>query len=138
MTFSVEVRGIPKAQGRARAFAFKRGDQTRVRMYAPETSRDWKRTVTAQVLERYGHEREPLAGPITLDLAFGLLRPKSLPKRVLHHVKKPDVDNLAKAVKDAMKGIVYRDDSQVVSLHVAKGYSATPGVRIQAMTVEEP
>lgn len=35
---------------------------------------------------------------------------------------KPDIDNLAKCVLDALNGIAYRDDNQVVRLEVSKFY----------------
>ena len=38
--------------------------------------------------------------------------------------KKPDVDNILKAFLDAMNGIVYLDDCQVVDLHVKKVYGS--------------
>lgn len=41
-------------------------------------------------------------------------------------VTKPDVDKLARAVLDALTGHAFRDDSQVVDLHVVKAYSDTP------------
>ena len=48
-----------------------------------------------------------------IDLAkLGYLRP----------TKKPDCDNVAKSILDALNGIVYHDDSQVVSLVVEKVY----------------
>ena len=65
-----------------------------------------------------------------MQLYFHLPRPKSLPKRVVHHVKKPDADNLAKAIKDAMRGVVYKDDSQIVELIVRKQYGDPPRVVI--------
>lgn len=54
----------------------------------------------------------------------GLIRP----------VKRPDLDNIAKAVLDALNGLAYQDDSQIVRLVVEKYYSAIPGAEI---TIEE-
>ena len=45
--------------------------------------------------------------------------------------KKPDTDNIAKAVLDALNGIAYYDDSQVVTLTVDKLYSDTPRVEVE-------
>ncbi len=42
--------------------------------------------------------------------------------------KKPDCDNIAKIILDALNGLAYHDDSQVVSLQVDKFYSETPRV----------
>jgi Holliday junction resolvase RusA-like endonuclease len=79
----------------------------------------------------------PWEGPLSLRLAFYFPRPTShfgtgknadrlkasAPK---HHTKRPDADNLAKLVKDAMNGVFYLDDAQVVRLRVKKEYSRTP------------
>lgn len=126
---SVRVYGDPVAQGRPRARAFQVAGKTRVSVYDPNTSRDWKRTVQSQVIAaRIG---PPSENPLRVHLRFFLRRPKSLAKRVRQHIKRPDCDNLAKAVKDAMKGITYLDDSQVVVLLVTKEYGPEPGVDIQ-------
>jgi Holliday junction resolvase RusA-like endonuclease len=65
-----------------------------------------------------------------MSLVFLFPRPKSLPRRVRHHTTRPDADNCAKAVKDALRGVVYRDDSQIVELFVSKGYDMAPGAII--------
>lgn len=106
-----------------------------VRAYDPATSRDWKRTIQAQVLP--ARPNGLLAGPLPLTLAFELPRPKSLPKKVRHHTKRPDVDNLVKAVKDALRGIVYADDAQIVRLEARKGYGDAPGVLIELAVLED-
>ena len=38
--------------------------------------------------------------------------------------KKPDADNIAKVVCDALNGVAYKDDTQIVSLHIKKSYTA--------------
>jgi Holliday junction resolvase RusA-like endonuclease len=93
-------------------------------MYDPETSRDWKRTVLDRVASWVNENNfAPFEAELRMQLIFRLPRPKSLPKKVVFHTLRPDADNLAKAVKDAMKGIVYRDDSQVVFLAIEKKYA---------------
>lgn len=42
--------------------------------------------------------------------------------------KKPDTDNIAKAVCDALNGVAYHDDAQVCILHVKKIYSTEPSI----------
>jgi len=135
MTFSCRVLGYPVAQGRPRAFKTPAGF---VRVYDPENSRDWKRTVQSQVIAEWPRGTPPFDCAVTLELVFHLPRPKSLPKKVVHHTKRPDLDNLAKAVKDALRSIVYRDDSLVVELHVRKVFGERPGVEIRIAAVEEP
>lgn len=69
----------------------------------------------------------PYTGPVLLDLAFVMPRPKSAPKtRTVAAVKRPDLDKLARACFDAISNVCYRDDSQVVGLKASKRI-ALPG-----------
>ena len=126
----VRIYGLPVAQGRPRARMFHdRSGTARVAMYDPATSRDWKRTVQQQVIDR--RPPAPLAEvPLAMDLTFHLPRPQSLPKRITEHTKRPDLDNLVKAIKDALRGVIYHDDAQIVRLMAGKVYSDSPGVEI--------
>lgn len=71
--------------------------------------------------------------------------PKSVSKKkhdlmanwYLRPTKKPDCDNIAKAVLDALNGIAYHDDSQIVELTVRKRYSETPRCEITIRRVDE-
>lgn len=44
---------------------------------------------------------------------------------------KPDADNVVKAIFDAINGVVWKDDVQVVELSVSKRYSMAPGVAVR-------
>ena len=44
--------------------------------------------------------------------------------------KKPDLDNVLKAVLDGLNGIAFVDDSQVVAITVRKKYTLTPSVAV--------
>jgi Holliday junction resolvase RusA-like endonuclease len=50
-------------------------------------------------------------------------------------VGKPDLDNLLKAVLDAINAIVFADDSQVVSLLASKTYGARPQVSVSVSQI---
>lgn len=118
------VHGNPVAQGRPRFF--RRGSF--VGCYDPSKSKSWKETIAWQAVEN----KVPLLdGALDMRLVFSLKRPKTLPKKVVHHVKKPDLDNLTKAVKDALNGIAYKDDSQIISCMALKRYGEPLGVQIQ-------
>lgn len=60
-----------------------------------------------------------------LDMVNGNIRP----------TKKPDCDNIAKIILDALNGIAYHDDSQVIELSVSKFYSEEPRVEIELFGV---
>ena len=130
MTFQVRVYGLPVPKAAPQAAVI--GGHAVV--YTKKKDRGWKETVKQQVIEaNYAREcPPPWEGALKLDLVFYLPRPKSLPKKVVHHIKKPDCDNLTKPIKDALKGLIYRDDSQVVLLSVRKLYDPMPGVSIFA------
>lgn len=57
-------------------------------------------------------------------------RPKRAKGLVWHSVR-PDYDNLAKAIGDALKGIVYVDDGSIARAVVEKVYGDPPGVEIE-------
>lgn len=53
-------------------------------------------------------------------------------------ITKPDKDNVIKAVYDGCNGVLWRDDVQVVDGRQRKRYSATPGVRVEVWSMDEP
>ncbi|MEX5590971.1 RusA family crossover junction endodeoxyribonuclease, partial [Pseudomonas urmiensis] len=53
----------------------------------------------------------------------------------IYPTKKPDADNIAKAVTDALNGLAYKDDSQIVILSVYKQYGETPQVGVTINTI---
>ena len=73
--------------------------------------------------------------PIFMKLEFFFKIPKSWSKKKKDsanwHISRPDGDNLAKSIKDALNGVAYRDDSQVCFLQVRKQYAAFNGVKIE-------
>lgn len=63
-------------------------------------------------------------GPVQLKMSFRLKAPTGLPKtKKSYATKNPDVDKLARAVMDALTGIAYRDDSQVIGFQATKRYA---------------
>lgn len=70
-------------------------------------------------------------GALKATLTFTRTRPRSLPKRVDYPVTRPDLDNMSKKLLDALEGIVYYDDAQVVELAKRKVFGEPPGVAIR-------
>jgi Holliday junction resolvase RusA-like endonuclease len=67
----------------------------------------------------------PFTGAVACVIEAVFPRPKSKTKKRgdnprLPHTGKPDADNIAKSVLDALNGVAFKDDSQVVSLTVLK------------------
>ena len=126
------VSGEPKAQPRARA-AFFAG---RAHMYTPSSAKEWTRAVMQAARAA---ERTFASQPLELGLDFVFQRPAShfgtgknadrlKSSAPLHHTAKPDCDNLAKAVMDALTSCgTWDDDRQVIRLAVTKRWAAGKG-----------
>lgn len=140
-TIQFHVDGEPKAQPRPRAFARKMGGKFVARVYDAGTAEGWKSAVAAAALPH--RPARPLDGPLSLMLVYSMPRPKShyrSGKRshelkdgmTANHTQKPDLDNLTKAVLDALTQIgMWRDDSQVCEKREVKVWSERGGVDVK-------
>lgn len=134
------VSGIPKAQPRPR--------MTRTgHTYNPPIADAWKCEVRNTAKKTVGDQWVPCVGKVVVTLKIEMPRPKAHRKSdgtlrgdaPLEHTQKPDVDNLAKAILDALspseskkwKGL-WLDDAQIVTLLVSKRWEVErgPGVEI--------
>lgn len=130
------VEGQPVAKGRPR-FSTVGGFP---KAYTPKTTRDYEDRVT-HCAELATNGNPATSSPVSVTLCFNVEIPKSYSKKKrelifsnqLYPTKKPDIDNLAKAVMDGLNGVCFLDDSQVVSLTVHKRYSERVGVDVVVM-----
>ncbi len=105
--------------------------------YTDKKTRDYERALATAGKAAMGN-KPVLFGAISLSVIATLPIPKSWPKSKqmlalkgnIHPTVKPDWDNLAK-VTDALNGIVFADDKQIVSARVTKVYSVNPSLRIE-------
>lgn len=123
------VWGAAEPKGSARAFVPKGWTRAVVTSANPKL-KGWEQTVrerlTQVMAETPRAEVEAFFdAPVLVAMEFHLPRPKSLPKRVVMHTKKPDVDKLARGTVDAINGVLIRDDSQVVEVRARKVYAET-------------
>lgn len=133
MIIQFTVYGEPVAQGRPRAST----QGGFVRMYDPAKSKDYKDYVRLAASQHAPSSL--LEGPIGMMLTVYRSMPKSFSKRKaalaeagqIQPTTKPDVDNYLKGVKDALKGIIWKDDSQVVEVLTRKRYSARPRIEVK-------
>jgi Holliday junction resolvase RusA-like endonuclease len=106
------------------------------RTYTPKKTTDYESAIRAQAKSAMG-SAEPLETPVAVYIYINHAIPASYSKKRkeaclnrLERPKKPDLDNCAKAYLDAMNGVVYKDDVQVVSLHVTKRYDTIASVHV--------
>jgi Holliday junction resolvase RusA-like endonuclease len=113
----------PVAKGRPR---FGNG-----RTYTPAETLRFERQLV-QLARRYA-PKVPLTGPLGLWLVFTVKKPKRT-KNATPCVR-PDLDNYCKAVMDALNGLFWKDDAQVVSIIAGKEYG-DPEIRIGVWALE--
>lgn len=130
MTISFTVPCVPVPQPRPRAVS--RGNHASV--YNPTSIKtaegrkphpivEFKAAVRYCAMQAY--QGPPLTGPLSMRLRFELPRPKSMiwkKKEMLlaYHTGPKDIDNMAKAVMDALNKLLYVDDGQVCELQAEK------------------
>lgn len=132
----VFIPGEPCAQGRPR-FSTAGGF---VRAYDPAKSRNYKAYVKAVCAEEAKKQGWLFNTdlPLEVEIIAGLSIPSSKSKKwkraavngVEKPTKKPDADNIAKTITDALSGVIYKDDKQIIKLTVAKIYNERPGVSV--------
>lgn len=145
-TLTFFIPGEPVGKGRpivGKAFG-KRGFPT---LRTPEKTMNYEGMV-AMLAHQAMKGMPMLRGPLELSFAATTLYPESWSaKRKAaneytpeYSTKKPDLDNIAKALGDGMNGVVYADDVQIAQYGATrKIYGATPGcwVRVRELLEEK-
>ena len=138
MEINITVPGEPVPQGRP-----KFTKKPFVRAYDPPESAAYKKLVA-----RYAMQHKPavlLDGPLEVKILifkpmlknFSKKKSKLAEAMLLRPITKPDSDNYAKGPLDACKGIIWKDDGQVVDLIARKFYSENPRIEMTIRTLEE-
>lgn len=130
--------GHPITQGSKRAFV-RNGHATLVES-GGDKLRLWRHVIATTARETT--HGAPLDGPLHVHLSFRLERPASTPKRKRTwpiKTRSGDVDKLARAALDALTGVAFRDDAQVVRLVVEKDWAdgRGPGVEVVVQPVRD-
>ena len=125
---SFRIDGKPQGKGRPR---FTRSGHT----YTPDSTAEYEQRVKL-ACRLSGAPK--LTGSISADIRAVFAVPKSYTKKersaalALHFApRKPDCDNIAKIILDALNGLAYDDDAQVVRLHVEKCYGEAAYVAVE-------
>lgn len=125
-TLSFCVFGIAQPKGSARAFMPKGAKFPVVTSDNPNL-KAWENTIRGE-LQRVMKQTDGgtlaaiFTAPVAVGLRFHLPRPKSR-KKAKYPTTKPDVDKLARAAIDALSGVAFKDDNQVVAVQARKVYA---------------
>lgn len=129
------VPGIPVAKARPRV--------TKKRTYTPVKTKNYESLVQWEFKSKY--KDKPLTGPIRIDILLYMLIPKHTSKirtrrKVAGEIlptKQPDWDNMAKSITDALNGLAYKDDNQIVEAHVYKYFSDDPRAEVEISKIDK-
>jgi Holliday junction resolvase RusA-like endonuclease len=139
MQIHFTVEGDPKGKGRPR---FTRAGKF-TRVYTDKQTLDYEALIKFFAAEAMG-STDPLETPVSVFLYIRHAVPQSYSKKrteaclsgLEQPCKKPDIDNIAKTYLDGMNGVIFKDDTQVIDLHVKKVYSVVAGVDVMVMEVK--
>jgi Holliday junction resolvase RusA-like endonuclease len=116
------VAGDPVAKGRPRM-------TRRGQVYTPSETRAYE-TLVRQLAALEMRGKAPLEGAVRVELLIELAIPQSWSRTKqlaaiadeIMPASRPDIDNFVKSVLDAINGIVFSDDAQIVELRARKKF----------------
>ncbi len=126
LPITITIPGAPRGKQRPRAGANRR-------IYTPQETVNAEAWVKACAVEQVGIPRFECALEIDVTLARDVPESWSRKKRAaalagtFPAVGRPDIDNAVKLLVDALNGIVWVDDAQIVAMTVRKRFSESPG-----------
>ncbi len=123
---NIYVLGEATPEGSTRSFYIAKANRTVTTHQNQKELKAWRNRVATEaqhVLESsaWGCDNDSSYG---VEVKFVLSRPSSIPvHRRLRPIVKPDIDKLIRAINDALTGIIFPDDCQVVHISCTKEYN---------------
>lgn len=121
-----------RVQPKQRPKVFRNKYSGRAHGVTPEKTREYEQRVCGAYLDACDGKPKKFEGAVEMVVNVYIQIPKSAPKKKIDDmitgnirpiVKNGDVDNLFKAISDALNGVAYNDDSQIVSAKIRKFYA---------------
>lgn len=138
MKFTIEG----KPQGKARARTFYNSRLGKMQSITPQNTADYESLVRWSYKAAGGtyYDKTPLNVAVRaiydIPVSFSKTMRKCASEGKIRPCKKPDSDNIAKAILDALNGVAYYDDAQVVGLTVWKEYGERARVEVELTEVK--
>lgn len=132
--FTFEIEPVPQLRPRVSSRPY-------IRVYDPPKVKNFKNLLRSLAVNQYS--RPPLIGPLSVSLTFYRPVQKSISQaereqrlsNQLKPVVKPDTDNYIKATLDALNGVLWHDDAQIVKITAEKRYSDHPKIAVSVKPV---
>ena len=134
ITFTIYAEPVPKARART----FYNAKAGRVMSYTPKKTTGFEQLISVEAAKH-----RPKSGLIMTGVSIEIKIFKSIPKSMskkkrvlaeagnLRPTTRPDGDNYEKGIFDALKGVIWHDDGQIVDCHWQKFFSNTPRVEVE-------
>lgn len=127
-----------KPQGKARARTFYNPRTGKHNSITPDQTVLYENLIKTMYIRAAHGTRFSGELPVSLHIVAQFLPPKSTSKKKkemmlsgqILPMKKPDLDNILKAVADALNGVAYHDDVQVLDMHITKIYGVQEGLEV--------
>lgn len=142
MKVKFTVLGPPVGKGRPRF----RNAGDFVRPYTPKGTVSYENLVKLEYRRQCNDFRFDEKTPVDMRIIAYYAIPKSASKkkktlmleRKIRPIKKPDSSNVVKSIEDALNGIAYHDDAQIVDSQIRRFYSENPRVVVTIQEAEMP
>lgn len=123
MIYEFEIPGKITGKGRPRV------NTTTAIAYTPAKTKEYEELVKQYFIIKY-RRINPLEGRIKINITAYFLVPKNTSKKqeenmlnnAISPTKKPDIDNIAKIILDALNKLAFKDDNQITKLEIEKKY----------------
>jgi Holliday junction resolvase RusA-like endonuclease len=130
------IPGEPKGKGRPK---FSRQGNF-VKTYTPETTVNYENWIKICFQEA---RQSKLEGELRAEIKCYFDIPKSFSKSkqfnaangLIRPTKKPDIDNIAKIILDALNGLAYTDDKNIVDCKIEKWFAEEPRVEVEIFEI---
>jgi Holliday junction resolvase RusA-like endonuclease len=142
MIITFTALGHPTGKGRPRLRVQSFGGKACARAYTDSKTQKAENSFLAQALPH--KPAAPLTGPLAVEIVAYYAIPASYSKRktadalanaIYPMSRRDDADNVAKLCLDALNGVFWDDDTQVVDLQIAKRYDTVPRIEMRIATM---
>lgn len=142
MKAKFSVLGQPQGKERARTVRLKNGIS---HTYTPDKTVLYENLIRTEYRRQCGTAKFPddvmldmrIIAYYTIPTSASKKRKQLMEEGGIRPTKKPDMDNIVKAVSDALNQVAFRDDAQVVDCQVRKFYSTQPRIEVTILTVND-
>lgn len=137
------IQGIPKPGGSKRGFVH---PHTKRVIITEDCKKNASWRESCKVFASQAFNADPLTGPLAVEFHFVFPRPKGhygsgknanvvKASAPLYPAVKPDTTKLIRSTEDALTGLLWKDDAQIVSQNASKSYGTRPGATLRVRTM---